>query len=410
MTFVIADRVKESTATTGNGSIALGGAATGCRAFSAVCANNDQVPYTISSAGGSEWEVGIGIWATGNTLARTLVIASSNANALVVFSAGTKDVYLDVVADLIRTNVKVCDGRLTLTTGVPVTTADVAAATNIYFTPMVGNEIALPLVAGGAWGICRFSELTLAVGATGGAAGTAYDVFAYLSAGAVALARGPAWSSSGALGPASRGAGAGTTELVRQDGIWVNAVAISGGPAAKMGRYLGSFAVDTGGASVTDSIAKRFLFNQYNRRPRALRAIDTTDSWSYTTDTVRLANGASTNAVNYLAGIADVLLRARVHATVFVGGNSARAAKVGVGVNSFTAFNAASLVPGGYNSPNGTQVPTGYFAMVASYEDYPLLGSNVVTWLEKGADGTCVFLGDNGGDGQQCGLTATVDI
>lgn len=91
MSWVSGDRVKETTATTGTGDIALAGAVAGFRAFSAIAANGDTVYYAI--VGATEWEVGYGTWVTGNTLQRTQVVASSNAGALVNFSAGSKDVW-----------------------------------------------------------------------------------------------------------------------------------------------------------------------------------------------------------------------------------------------------------------------------------------------------------------------------
>lgn len=97
MTNIIADRVKESTTTTGTGAVTLSGAAQGYRAFSAVCADGDIVPYIISL--GSDYEVGVGRYnSAGPTLSRLEVHASSNANALVNFAAGSKDVALTIVA------------------------------------------------------------------------------------------------------------------------------------------------------------------------------------------------------------------------------------------------------------------------------------------------------------------------
>ena len=95
MALVIADRVKDSTTTTGTGTITLSGtAATGFQNFS-VIGNGNTTYYTIAGQGTSEWEVGIGTYATsGTTLARTTVLASSNSNAAVNFSAGTKDVFV----------------------------------------------------------------------------------------------------------------------------------------------------------------------------------------------------------------------------------------------------------------------------------------------------------------------------
>ena len=94
MAFVVKDRVKETTTTTGTGTVTLLGAATGFQSFSAI-GNGNTTYYTIAGQTGSEWEVGIGTYTSaGTTLARTTVPASSNAGALVSFSAGTKDVFV----------------------------------------------------------------------------------------------------------------------------------------------------------------------------------------------------------------------------------------------------------------------------------------------------------------------------
>lgn len=94
MALVLADRVKETTTTTGTGTVTLLGAATGYQSFAAV-GNANTTYYCIAAQTGTEWEVGLGTYtAVGTTLARTTVIASSNAGSLVNFSAGTKDVFV----------------------------------------------------------------------------------------------------------------------------------------------------------------------------------------------------------------------------------------------------------------------------------------------------------------------------
>lgn len=96
MSIVIADRVKETSTTTGTGTLSLAGAATGFQGFVAGAGDGAEVYYCI--AGGSEWETGIGTVtdASPDTLSRDTVLASSNAGSLVNFSAGTKDVFLTV--------------------------------------------------------------------------------------------------------------------------------------------------------------------------------------------------------------------------------------------------------------------------------------------------------------------------
>ncbi len=94
MALVVADRVKETTATAGTGTITLDGASTGYQSFAAI-GNGNQTYYTIAGQGTNEWEVGIGTYSSsGTTLSRTTVLASSNAGSLVTFSAGNKDVFV----------------------------------------------------------------------------------------------------------------------------------------------------------------------------------------------------------------------------------------------------------------------------------------------------------------------------
>ena len=98
MALVIADRVKETSTTTGTGTITLGGAVTGYQAFS-VIGNGNQCYYTIVGiAVASEWEVGIGTYSS-STLTRDIVLASSAAGAKVSFSAGSKEVFVTYPAD-----------------------------------------------------------------------------------------------------------------------------------------------------------------------------------------------------------------------------------------------------------------------------------------------------------------------
>ena len=98
MALVLKDRVQETTTTTGTGTLTLGGAVTGYQSFSAI-GNANTTYYAIYANGGSEWEVGIGTYtASGTTLSRDTVLASSNSGSLVNFSAGTKNVWCDYPA------------------------------------------------------------------------------------------------------------------------------------------------------------------------------------------------------------------------------------------------------------------------------------------------------------------------
>ena len=101
MAFVIADRVRETTTTTGTGTITLGGAVANFETFTANLSNSDTTYYAIVDNTNGAFEVGLGTFtASGTTLARS-VIASSNSNNLVDFGAGTKDVFITVPASKI---------------------------------------------------------------------------------------------------------------------------------------------------------------------------------------------------------------------------------------------------------------------------------------------------------------------
>ena len=99
MALVVHDRVKETSTTTGTGTLNLGGAVSGFESFVAAIGNSNTTYYAITASNG-DFEVGLGTVtdATPDTLARTTVITSSNSNNAVNFSAGTKDVFCTMPA------------------------------------------------------------------------------------------------------------------------------------------------------------------------------------------------------------------------------------------------------------------------------------------------------------------------
>jgi hypothetical protein len=97
MALIVADRVQETTLTTGTSSYTLLGAKTGFQSFGAVMANSDTTYYAVTD--GISWEVGIGTYSTtGPTMARTTILSSSNSGSAVNWSAGTKDIFLSYAA------------------------------------------------------------------------------------------------------------------------------------------------------------------------------------------------------------------------------------------------------------------------------------------------------------------------
>lgn len=371
MPFVYADRVRETSTSIGTGTFALAGAVSGFRTFASGIGANNTCFYTISHRTASEWEVGYGtLDSLGTTLTRTAVQSSSTGSA-VVFSAGTKDVFVTIPAsalspisnpnstgsalqalalspfgtsagntaelrllelaangtnyigfkspDSIASNLiwtlpnadgangqvlttngsgtlswaardYPAQGRLTLTSGVPVTTGDVTAATILYYTPYVGDQIAL--YNGTTWSILTFSEVSLTLSTIPlGFSGTKpYDIFGYISSGSLAI-EGLAWTNETTR----------ATALSTQNGIY-----IKNGDSTR--RYLGTI-FPSATSQTEDSAAKRYVWNMYNRVQKHLVKQDSTATWTYGTAAVqRMQNASTANRIDVVCGVIQGIL------------------------------------------------------------------------------------------------------
>lgn len=148
-------------------------------------------------------------------------------------------------------------GRLTLTTAVPVTTSDVTAATTLYYTPYQG--ISVPIYDGTSFANTTFAELSqLTTDATKSPAAVAaskvYDIFVWNDAGTLRATRGPAWTNDTTPG----------YTLTLTNGILLNTSIITNGPAALRGTYVGTVRSDAS-SQLNDSLTLRYVWNMYNR-------------------------------------------------------------------------------------------------------------------------------------------------
>ena len=99
MPLVLKDRVKETSTTTGTGTLTLGGAASGFQSF-AVIGDGNSTYYAVVDAATGAWEVGIGTYtSSGTTLSRDVILESSNSGSAVDFAANVKDVFVTYPAE-----------------------------------------------------------------------------------------------------------------------------------------------------------------------------------------------------------------------------------------------------------------------------------------------------------------------
>jgi hypothetical protein len=98
MPLIVKDRVREARVTSGTGTVTLTGSPQAFQTFSSAIGNGNTTYYTITEQGTGNFEVGIGTVGVG-TLARTTVLESSNAGALVNFGSATKDVFCTYPAE-----------------------------------------------------------------------------------------------------------------------------------------------------------------------------------------------------------------------------------------------------------------------------------------------------------------------
>lgn len=276
-------------------------------------------------------------------------------------------------------------GRLTLESGVAVSTSDQTAKTALYYTPFTHDRVRV-LSAGSVIREFQFTEITLNAPALTNA--LPYDIWLYDNAGTLTL-EALAWTNTTTR----------ATALAWQAGLgWVK-----NGDATRL--YLGTiFASDTN--KMEDSLAKRFVWNAYNMKRRPVYVHDTTDSWAYTTATWRQKNNSTANQFACVCGIAGLSV-ADLTATALSANSSSTVGRInGIGLDATNA-NAAGCLLGWPANPTANSLTQG----VARLSNATPLGYHYYSELEySAATGTSTWYGDAGNSANyKYGMTGTYD-
>lgn len=319
--------------------ISLGDAATMTTTYKVFVKNSSAVNQTIGRVTSGDTVDGI---------ARNITIPAGACWLFQVISGATGYILTGAYNE---SEPELCDGRLTLTSGTAVTTADVVSATTVYFTPFRGNRMSL--YDGTRWRRYILSEVSVACPSV---SSTVHDIFIYDNAGTITLDA-TAWTNDTTR----------ATALTTQDGVLVKT-------GATGRRYVGTIRTTGILGQTEDSVTKRYLWNYYNRVSRSMSVFETTSSWGYTIATWRQARATATNQLDYVCGVSEDMVEAVV--TVHTDNtNTSITRSAGVGVDS-TSANSAQLIGAG----RGTTSIVGSHS--SFYKGYPGVGRHTLVWLE----------------------------
>jgi len=259
-------------------------------------------------------------------------------------------------------------GRLTLTSGTPVTVTDAASGTNgpFYYTPYLHDRIAL--WNGSNWTVYQFSEMLVSLGY---GAGSITDVFMAWNSGSPAL--------SGGTNPWGSSTSRGTPTITQLDGVWVLS-------SDHTQRYLGTL-LYSGSGIVSDGVAFRGVWNVNNRVTRGMLKTNTT-SHTYGTVTWREWNGGTAEKLNFVTGLNEDALRMSVIGDQQLPAVSASVqVRIGAGLDTIVAPPTIQSGTGGTagNSSGATRIPVGSGGIIPP-ATISTIGSHFISAMELGSN------------------------
>jgi hypothetical protein len=298
--------------------------------------------------------------------------------------------------------------RLTLTNDTPVTVSDVTAATTVYYEPytddyaMAGyDDSSAPVMQ-----TIGPSGISLLLDTSNHLADKNYDLVTFrIADGSVVLGTLAAWTNA-------------TTRSVaisRLDGTYANTSTatatynLGSGPAthslaAGEGIYVGTIRTNASNGQTEDSLAKRFVWNMYNRRPRSMRVLETTDTWTYSTAAWQQVRAQTTNQLAFVLGLNEDAVVARAMAEASSDTATVRALRTGIALDSVAGITTGCLC--------ATQPVTnaGFEGLTALYSNFCGLGYHYLAWLEWGGGADVqTWRGDAGVDTRvQAGILGEV--
>lgn len=343
--------------------------------------------------------------ASGGTAATTAAAARANLDVPSTSELTALSTQISTFTTALQGIINQPGGRLTLTSATPVISTGVTAGTAVYYTPYISTLV--PIYDGSQFNLKVFSELTLTLAAQH-TASNIFDCFIINDSGTIRIVTGPAWTTATA-GSGARGTGAGTTELARLSGLWVNANAMATARngattysvAANQGTYVGSLFIDGTNGQISCLPAygqsrKWGVWNAYNRNRIYLKAGDSTATWTYNTNTIRAANGSSSNSIMIFSGLPEEYysLRAGAFRSGSTTTNQSVQGIVGIGYNSTTTFSGKV---GRIDDTNSTASTIVFGNTIeGEYLAVPAIGINTITLNEQGGSGntgTCTWTG-----------------
>lgn len=257
-----------------------------------------------------------------------------------------------------------------------------AGNSTVFYTPYMNNTV--PIYNGTSFASTLFVQPSLSLVAAH-AANTLYDVFIFNNSGVPTLVTGPAWAVS-TSGSGARGTGAGTTQIQRISGVWVNSVQMTGRNGvstftinANLATYLGTIWIDAAAGQVSclgsyGQSRKWGVWNAYNRVPIMLRAGDSTASWTEATATIRPINNNTANSLGVMCGLAEE--QQSIYCCSRSTNVDASSGIFGIGYGSTVAFSGDEHI---WNM--GTFGQTFPMKMISRFDAPPVLGIQTVTAL-----------------------------